>query len=124
MDNQKYCNECDNTGIVKTPNDMRKYDAEFDRLDLMGSFSYGECRKKALDVSGYTTEFCTCNIGKHRKALSEYRDSVTKTIDQFEALKKSLDEVKDEARKHEVEGMLGQVRVYLKNVDNELKAFK
>ena len=68
MDNQKYCNECDNTGIVKTPNDMRKYDAEFDRLDLMGSFSYGECRKKHQTLADIQQNFAHAileNIGKH-----------------------------------------------------------
>lgn len=56
------CNECEGTGQQIRPKNDKAFDEEFDRLDRMGSISPAECRKIALEKSGYTIEKCPkCN---------------------------------------------------------------
>jgi RecJ-like exonuclease len=56
------CFWCDGTGIYLKPNDEDTYDKAFDYYDDMGIFNLGECRKKALDDSGYERIKCPkCN---------------------------------------------------------------
>ena len=56
------CFYCESTGKFKKPLDEAKYEEVFDKYDAMGSFSMGDCRKKALDEVGYELVVCPkCN---------------------------------------------------------------
>lgn len=58
----KKCYWCDGTGKIEVPKDQKAFDEEFDRLDRVGAFNANDCRRMALEESGYTEEVCShCN---------------------------------------------------------------
>ncbi|MEY8357058.1 hypothetical protein AALB39_27455 [Lachnospiraceae bacterium 54-53] len=120
--NKVVCSACDNTGIYKKPKDEKKYDAEFDRLDFMGSFAHDDCREKALKYAGFIRIPCPyCKKGKHLSALIEYRDSTQETIEVFKNLEETLGSLGDIAKVGEIKKMTAELKIILSEVTLQLK---